>query len=178
MIRPISPVDNETVFLLTDEQSAFIAATEMRANTDGNLSFKWNDLVRRGEDKSFPMPVTLQWEGACGQVVSVWPSDCPKLKRIIKVSPNVKHLYELKEKIYDNPYLNEPEVLNLSCFEKLNSLTLTYNITTNSADIQDLVGMTPYFYKTSKENLERLNNVNNLDITIDFIIEVYKKAAN
>lgn len=96
----------------------------------------------------------------------------------IRVSPNVKHLYELKEKIYDNPYLNEPEVLNLSCFEKLESLTLTYNITTNSADIQDLVGMTPYFYKTSKENLERLNNVNSLDITIDFIIEIYKKAAN
>ena len=107
-----------------------------------------------------------------------------ELSRVLKdnglfilVSPNVKHLYELKEKIYDKPYLNKPEELNLTHFTKINTTSLTYTITLNNTDIKELVGMTPYFYKTSKSNLDRLKDIDSLDLTIDFLIETYKKSC-
>jgi len=37
--------------------------------------------------------------------------------------------------------------------------------------------MTPYFYKTSRSNLSKLERIDKLDVTIDFKIDVYKKMG-
>lgn len=107
-----------------------------------------------------------------------------ELSRVLKdnsifilVSPNVKHLYEIKASVYDDPYYNEPEELNLNHFTKISSNNLTYIETMNNEDIIDLVGMTPYFYKTSRSNLSKLERIDRLDVTIDFKIDVYKKMG-
>lgn len=95
---------------------------------------------------------------------------------LIIVTPNVKHLYEIKEVLYKNPYLNETSELNLSLFTHINTDELTYKINLKTDDIINLIGMTPYLYKTNKEDLNKLNEINNLDVTIDFSIHTYKKT--
>lgn len=93
---------------------------------------------------------------------------------LILITPNTNHLFELKKTIYDNPYLNNPEDLNLKHFKKLDSYELNYKINLDNESLQDLIAMTPYFYKTSKANLSRIDMIDNLDITIDFIITIYE----
>ena len=88
MIRLLSPLENETVSILTDIQKTFIAATEKRAAVDGNLTFQWDDLVREGVDSSVPEPVTLRWEGACGATVSLWPADYPEQVTTVTATPD------------------------------------------------------------------------------------------
>ena len=83
MIRCLTPQENETLSLLTDTQKSFIAAEEMRAARDGNLTFKWDALVREGEDNSFPNPVTFRWEGAAGAEVTFWPENAPEKARTV-----------------------------------------------------------------------------------------------
>lgn len=87
-MRILSPLENETVPLLTDIQSTFIAAEEQRAAVDGSLQFRWDNLVPEGDDCSTPRPIMLCWEGANGATVSFWPHDYPEQMRTITASPN------------------------------------------------------------------------------------------
>ena len=45
----------------------------------------------------------------------------------------------------------------------------------NNCDIKNLIAMTPYFYKTKKEDLEKINTVDFLNVTIDFQIDIFQK---
>ena len=92
----------------------------------------------------------------------------------ILVGPGKYHLYELKEKIYDNPYLNEEKDYKLDNFTLVNKENLKYQVLVDSLDILPLLEMTPYFYKTNPDDIKKIN-VSNLNITLDFTIEIYKK---
>lgn len=94
----------------------------------------------------------------------------------ILVVPSKEHLYELKESLYDNPYLNEEKdfsTLN-ETFNLIKKENLKYKVKINNQDLHLLLEMTPYFYKTDPT---RLNNINitDLNLTLDFTIYIYKK---
>lgn len=93
----------------------------------------------------------------------------------ILVTPGKYHLYELKEKLYDNPYLNEEKNYKLDNFVPLNKENIKYKVEIIQEDILSLLAMTPYFYKTNPSDLDNLN-VKSLSLTLDFNIEIYKKA--
>lgn len=93
----------------------------------------------------------------------------------ILVIPGKYHLYELKEKLYDNPYLNEEKNYKLDNFVPLNKENIKYKVEIIQEDILSLLAMTPYFYKTNPSHLDNLN-VKSLSLTLDFNIEIYKKA--
>lgn len=108
------------------------------------------------------------------------PLHAEENKRILKdkgimivVSPGEKHLIELKRTIYDNAYLNTVNVEEYDSFRLLEDIPLTYKVNVNKNDITNLVKMTPYFYKTKKEDLDKLNNIKELKLTIDFRICIY-----
>ena len=44
-------------------------------------------------------------------------------------------------------------------------------------EIYDLFTMTPYYYKTSKEDTEKLLKLESLTTTVHFAIEIYKKVG-
>ncbi|MCI6014353.1 MAG: methyltransferase domain-containing protein [Coprobacillus sp.] len=94
---------------------------------------------------------------------------------LIVVSPNTNHLFEIKEKLYQNPYLNEKVELDIKSFAHIDSLHLTYKVEMNNCDIKNLIAMTPYFYKTKKEDLEKINTIDFLNVTIDFQIDIFQK---
>ena len=90
--------------------------------------------------------------------------------------PGEEHLFELKSKIYDTPYKNAPEDTALDGFRLLECRRLTYNMHLSSGDeIRALFMMTPYAYRTKKENSERVLSLDGLDTTADFYICVYEK---
>jgi len=94
---------------------------------------------------------------------------------LIKVIPGAMHLWELKETIYSNPYINEDKSIKLETFTEISKDVLEYKIDVDNQDLDNLLKMTPYYFKTSKKDKDKINNIINLKITVSFIILTYKK---
>ena len=68
---------------------------------------------------------------------------------------------------------------NINGFELVDEIHIKDDITLKtSQEIYDLFTMTPYYYKTSKESIEKLLSLNSLNTRISFVLLVYKKASN
>ncbi len=92
------------------------------------------------------------------------------------VFPLEDHLMGLKEKVYDTPYENpaptySPEGFRLICREDVRT---TLHLT-SAEEIQALFLMTPYYYKTSKRDQEKLLALQELTTPISFGIFVFEK---
>lgn len=87
------------------------------------------------------------------------------------------HLIGLKEAIYDSAYENEGR-RDLPCerFELLEQTSVTYDITLETnRDIQNLFAMTPYYYRTSHKDKDKLYAICELSTKIDVELFIYKK---
>lgn len=93
---------------------------------------------------------------------------------LITVVAGENHLFELKEILYEKPYKNDempPETESLVIKEKRK---VTEKIHLSSAeDIDALFRMTPYYYRTSDRDKEKLSSFTELDVTVDFCIFIY-----
>lgn len=94
----------------------------------------------------------------------------------ILVRPDEKHLFELKKAIYDSPYLNEVENIRIEGMCLDSEIKISNNATLNNEDISNLFMMTPYYNTTSSKDKEKLKNIEMLEITFAFIIDIYKKV--
>lgn len=86
------------------------------------------------------------------------------------------HLWEMKEIIYDKPYKNDekpPETKNLKFVSKTK---ITDKVKISGDDLKILFSMTPYFYRTSDTDKAKLNHVQEIDLTVEFIVFEYKKG--
>ncbi len=94
---------------------------------------------------------------------------------LIIVHTAKKHLWELKKLIYENPYLNKKETFNLNNFSLVSEETIDYNIDIPQEDLHLLFSMTPYYYKTKKEDIQKINTVSSLNVTISFTISIFRQ---
>ena len=95
---------------------------------------------------------------------------------VIAVIPGSKHLFGLKELLYDIPYLNDEEGYALDGFALKSCDNVDFQISVYGNDaIFDLFSMTPYFWKTPRDAVERLKKVNTLKTDISFKILCYEK---
>lgn len=95
---------------------------------------------------------------------------------LVRVTPAKEHLIELKNAVYDNPIYNDKLDLQLNGLRVIEFKRLTYKFSvTDTENIINLFTMTPYYYKTSKSDLGKLDKIKSLYITADFDITVYKK---
>ncbi|MCF0114230.1 MAG: hypothetical protein HUJ56_02670, partial [Erysipelotrichaceae bacterium] len=46
---------------------------------------------------------------------------------------------------------------------------------TSNEEIEALFKMTPYYYKTSKKDQDKLHAINELDVTVEFYVQLFKK---
>lgn len=96
---------------------------------------------------------------------------------LIKAVPLTDHLWELKKAIYEKPYKNKPEITD-DIFEKIGEREIKYKIQLNSNEsILQLFSMTPYMYKTSREDTKKLEELDFLETTVHFGVEIYKKRV-
>lgn len=97
---------------------------------------------------------------------------------LIRAFPDRRHLFELKEAIYETPYENEISTLKLDGFSLLSEQTLRFPLRlTDPEQIQALFQMTPYYYKTGREDQEKLLRLASITTNAQFILAEYCKSA-
>lgn len=143
---------------------------------------KKNDNLHLAVASIFNIPIK---DSSCDCIINIFaPHSEDEFKRILKdsgillrVTPLENHLWELKENIYDTPYKNEVEDFLLSGFELLENVEVKYTIDlTSNDDIVNLFKMTPYYYKTSKLDQEKVEDLTSLSTQIEFSVLIYKKS--
>ena len=88
-----------------------------------------------------------------------------------------KHLWGLKEKIYDHPYENQPQFPILRGFEGPQRKDICQTISlTDPEDIDHLFKMTPYYYKTSPADQAKLAELKTLTTAVEFSVLTYQKS--
>lgn len=111
------------------------------------------------------------------------PSLDSELQRLIKqngylitVTPAPRHLYELRERIYEqvNAHLSENEAPE--GFIKIEQINLNYPLKISDPKIlEDLIQMTPFAWKYNEQKMKLLLAEGKWEIECDFNIEVYQK---
>lgn len=96
--------------------------------------------------------------------------------KILEIIPGKEHLKELKEKVFDgnNKFNSEKFAFNKFNLKTFKHLKYVAKIE-RSEDLIDLLKMTPYFYKGGDKQIVKLEKLNNLEVTLDFIINVLEK---
>lgn len=122
---------------------------------------------------------------ACADVVTdifapIVPEELARVIRpggtLILAVPTPRHLYGLKEILYDAPYENEQKDTEYPGFTFVKRQTVEGEITLNDPGmIQNLFSMTPYYWKTPVEGCERLRQTNMLQTEIGFDFLVYRR---
>ena len=98
--------------------------------------------------------------------------------RLICVVPLERHLWELKQLIYDTPYENPAPTVELNGFTLVQRQDLRYEIElTCNEDIINLFKMTPYYYKTGAADQKKAEAAEYLKTTIEFGVLVYRKSG-
>lgn len=96
--------------------------------------------------------------------------------RFFYVVPAARHLWELKQALYDAPYLNEEKETPYPGFVYEEIVPVNGSITLPcQEDIQNLFRMTPYCWKTPKAGVQRLAALDSLTVQISFRIHVFRK---
>ena len=95
---------------------------------------------------------------------------------LIRVFPLEEHLMGLKERIYETVYPNQPKEPEFEGLTLLETHFLRETLTLHSAsEIAALFAMTPYYYKTSAADQEKIVGAETLTTPIAFGISVYRK---
>ena len=96
---------------------------------------------------------------------------------LVTVVPGARHLFGLKEVLYDTPYLNDEKLPQTTELELVGTEKITADITLQSQqDIEAVFRMTPYYFRTRPRDRERLAALDSLDTPIEFVIATYRKA--
>ncbi len=95
----------------------------------------------------------------------------------VRVLPDVYHLLQMKEVLYDDVRLNEPKEPVIEGFELINEIHVDDEMELDKQQVADCLTMTPYYYKSSKESKDRLYSLNRLKTRISFLIRVYRKIS-
>lgn len=97
--------------------------------------------------------------------------------RLILAVPGPRHLFGLKQILYEAPYENEYRETEYAgfTFEKRVPVKDTIHIE-DPQTIQNLFAMTPYYWKTPAEGSRRLSETAVLDTEIEFDFLVYRKT--
>ena len=94
----------------------------------------------------------------------------------VYVIPGENHLWSLKKAVYDEPYKNSVKPYEMEGFEFVEKVCADGVMKMVCAeDVANLFMMTPYYYKTSQEDTEKLLSSPPKEIEYSFEILVFKK---
>lgn len=95
---------------------------------------------------------------------------------LVLAVPGERHLFGLKEVLYERPYENEIKDTEYDGFTFLERVRVKDSILLeNHEDMWNLFSMTPYFWKTDVSGGEKLKNTDKLETEIHFDFLVYRK---
>ena len=123
-------------------------------------------------------------DSSCDMLVTMFAPYCGNeylrvLKKdgiMIMAIPSENHLWELKKAIYDTPYKNQVKPYELDGFALIDKERIIYDMEIeNQDDVQSLFSMTPYCYRTSPAQKERLAAICSICTKADFELLIYRK---
>ncbi|MBQ1776489.1 MAG: methyltransferase domain-containing protein [Erysipelotrichaceae bacterium] len=104
-----------------------------------------------------------------------------EIKRILKkdgtfilVKPDVRHLFELKQALYDEPYLNEVEDIPIEGMHIEKHIPVSDKALLSKEDLHNLFMMTPYYNTTSQNDKQKLEAIDELEVGFCFVIDLYR----
>ena len=111
------------------------------------------------------------------------PSKAQELLRLIKqkcylitVTPAPRHLYQLREVIYEQVNDHKEENEAVVGFSKIEQINVSYALEiTHSQQLKDLINMTPFAWKFTPEKYNELLSQPNWTVECDFNIEIFQK---
>ncbi|MEC6815398.1 23S rRNA (guanine(745)-N(1))-methyltransferase [Photobacterium toruni] len=95
---------------------------------------------------------------------------------LVAVTPAPRHLYQLKELIYNGVNLHDVPVENIEGFELVADEQLHYDMTLSGEEATALMQMTPFAWKTSEQVWQQLAQAQNFGCEADFAIRVYRRS--
>ncbi len=129
----------------------------------------------------FHLPVK---DGKADCLLNVFaPSSDPEFARALRKNgmlvtaiPGRSHLWGLKSVLYQEPYENDESLPELPSFDLVDVVRLEGHLKVKSQEtLQDLLAMTPYFWRSPKAGIERLNRLDALETPIEFLIALHRK---
>lgn len=144
-------------------------------------ALKRNKRVSYAVATSYDMPLS---DASVDTVYNVFsPLATDEVGRVLKtggkfimIYPGSDHLFALKTVIYETPYKNEHRDTEIPGFSLIHYETFRYDLTlATQDDVRSLFMMTPYAYRTRREDRERVLALNSLVTEAEFCIAVYEK---
>ena len=86
------------------------------------------------------------------------------------------HLFDFKSVLYETPYKNRIREDLPVVMKKLDGIKVRFDITLDTyEDKMNLFAMTPYYYRTSREDAEKLKADSPITTEVEFDIDIYSK---
>ena len=97
---------------------------------------------------------------------------------LFTVVPGRLHLFGLKQVLYDTPYENDEMLPATERLKLVGTTKLSGNILlSDSTDIDAVFRMTPYYFRTSQKDKQKLVGLESLETPVEFVIAEYKKEG-
>ena len=138
------------------------------------------DAVQWAVASRFALPVA---DAAADCLVDIFsPAAAQEFARVVKPGgafvfavPGPRHLYGLKEVLYERPYENTVQDVAYPGFALEQRIPVHSMLTVTGSTILDLFAMTPYYWKTTIQGSERLKRTETLKTEIHFDFLVYQR---
>ena len=149
--------------------------------------FALRTAARRERDAEFAVASSYRLplaDGIADAVLNCFsPLALEEFRRVLRpggifvyVVPGPRHLWEMKEILYDRPYPNEDKETPYEGFRYREIIPVDHAAAIESReDLQNLFRMTPYFWKTPKAGAERLAALDRLEVRTSFRVHVFEK---
>lgn len=96
---------------------------------------------------------------------------------LFRAIPDRRHLFAIKEVLYDRPYENEVADFEEEGFKFCGAKEIKTVFTLKTpSEIEDLFHMTPYCYRTPPAGKERLAALRSLTVGAEFLLLTYRRA--
>lgn len=94
---------------------------------------------------------------------------------LIKVVPSKTHLHEFRKIIYETVTEHEEKSIDATGFDLISKVNVNYSKHFDKNEtISSLYKMTPYYFNSSEESKAKILGLDEITLTIDFDIYVYK----
>ena len=154
------------------------------AKTAMKMAAKQYNTLNFAVASSFALPLA---DNSVDILIRVFaPASESEIQRVLKPNglylwayPAAQHLYELRQLIYDQAKPHSVEALTpLAGMQVLPEIKVQYALhLPDQASIAALLHMTPYYWSASAEKQAYCQQLNHLDLTVDFAISVQRKIV-
>ena len=132
---------------------------------------------------TFGLPVPSASQDAALRVFA--PCDDEEMRRVLRgegvyleVTPAARHLWALREALYETPRPHAAAREEISKMKLLDSSTVEFEVELDQPLLRDLVAMTPFAHRGRREKREELLQLNGLSVQMAFTLNLFQKKTH